>query len=208
MSSEAPAIVAVVGESQVGKSSLVNALAGEILLPTTGEGRPRSQTVCECWLDDLPVARDRTWQIDVDWMCATDLFKVLSPPRAGSAPARALLFREGMSDAAGRELAIALETLRSVKSADETPNRLAMGRDIRWLRLHAPCTGAEARRQLDPLTGGWAAALTSRVRVIGTPPHRYALIDLPGVGGYLDTGEQQPSGGSNNTLRLSLRLYV
>lgn len=186
----APRIVAMVGESQVGKSSLVNAIVGENLLPTAGAGRPRSQAVCECLLDQLPVAEDSLWNTTVQWLSTDELADISTPPlETARVSPRTRLFQEGLGATHAHTAATAREILQ-VEA--EVPRRLAMGRDVAWLRLGVACTGAEAQRQLDPLTGGWAAALASSVRVAvaGAAKHRYAIVDLPGVGGYRDVGEE------------------
>ena len=169
-------VVAVVGESQVGKSSLVNAILGVNLLPTSGEGRPRSQTPCEFRVAALPDAAHESWRVEVDWLPVGERRDVLWPPEGRRLAPRAALFREGAKE----EIPAEEEMLRSV----------ALGRDVQWLNLGRPCTSQQAKSQLDPLTGGWVAALTTRVRVYGIGPHRLSLVDLPGVGTFEDAGAQ------------------
>lgn len=172
-------IVAVVGESQVGKSSLVNAILGVNLLPTSGEGRPRSQTPCEFRVAALPEAAHESWRVEVDWLPVGEQREVLWPPEGPRLAPRAALFREGAKEAIPAEEAM----LHSV----------ALGRDVQWVNLGRPCTSPQARRHLDLLTGGWAAALTTSVRVYGIGPHRLSLVDLPGVGTFEDAGAQATS---------------
>lgn len=187
MTDPAPRIVAIVGESQVGKSSLVNAIVGQSLLPTAGAGRPRSQAVCECLLDELPVSEDAAWNTTVQWVSADELAGISTCLETAQVTPRARLFQEGLGESYTHAPTPAREILRV---EEEIPRRLAMGRDVGWLRLGVACTRAEAQRQLNPLTGGWAAALARSVRVAvaGDTLHRYAIVDLPGVGGYGDVG--------------------
>ncbi len=57
-------LVAVLGESQVGKSSLVNSLLDVELLPTFGKGTTCTRTVCEVgWSRD----RSDSWRVGLEW---------------------------------------------------------------------------------------------------------------------------------------------
>lgn len=168
-------LVAFIGESQVGKSSLVNALAGVSLLPTTGTGAPRSQAVCE-WFVPAALAGDARWRVSAAWQSREAIARAVA---AGDAHAHLLC--EGLSR--GKEVALvgALRALQvELRSADLAT--WAAGRDVSWLPLDAAVVTAQARRQVEILSAGWPAALAACVRICSEPPPTVCLVDLPGLG--------------------------
>ena len=173
-----PPVIAFLGESQVGKSSLVNALAGEKLLPTTGTGAPKSQAVCECELPVSPLI-EGTWRVAADWLAEDRLVALAMRSLEGGTGARARLLREGLHAERIEEFARCLQAI-PVQGVDLSA--LAVGRDAAWLPIDTPVPVAMARRQLGVMTAGWPAALARAVRVTPSGKHALSLVDLPGLG--------------------------
>lgn len=169
-------MVAFIGESQVGKSSLVNALAGARLLPTAGAGSPRSQAVCEWAIPAVPSA-DPTWQVTATWLPREAFANVV----VGRDAARARLLRQGLEP--GQESAL----VRAAQSMNGPTVNIdlwawAAGRDTSWLPVDVPRPEREARQQIEALTAGWPAALAASVKVRGSGAASICLVDLPGLG--------------------------
>nr|WP_276570301.1 GTPase [Thiocystis minor] len=176
-------LVAFIGESQVGKSSLVNALAGARVLPTTVTGIARSQAVCE-WAIPPSHPPDANWCVSMEWLPRGVIKDVVDSKDA----ARARLLRQGVER--GYEASFA----RAFRSLNGSPDRFdvhawAMGRAMDWLPLDTPRSERDARRQVEALSGGWPAALASFVRIRGAGPASLRLVDLPGLG-HDDVGGQ------------------
>ena len=175
-----PPVIAFLGESQVGNSSLVNALAGEKLLPTTGTGAPKSQAVCECELPASPLI-EGAWRVAADWLAEDRLVALATLSLAGGNSARARLLREGLPTERIDEFARCLHGLR-VAATGVDLNALAVGRDAAWLPIDTPVPLAMARRQLATMTAEWPAALARAVRVTRGGKPALSLVDLPGLG--------------------------
>ena len=178
--------IAVIGESQVGKSSLVNALLGARLLPTTGVGAPRSQAPCECSLPGQSTPAQ--WQVQVELRSLNDIERAIMNPSC----ARGHLLRRGLEEDCEAELANAWRSLPLKRVVRDVISALAVGRNTSWIRLDYPITPRDVRRQLDPLTGGWSAAITRNVRLMA-PACQTTLVDLPGVG-HSDAGGEATRG--------------
>ena len=176
-------LIAFIGESQVGKSSLVNALAGARLLPTTGAGSPRSQAVCEWAIPAVPGA-DPTWQVTASWLPREALAEVMR----GRDAARARLLRQGLHTDQETALAHAERSLNGTAVHIDL-SKWAAGRDTSWLPLDVPQAEREARRQVEVLTAGWPAALATSAKVRGSQAAAMCLVDLPGLG-HDDVGGQ------------------
>ncbi len=176
-------LIAFIGESQVGKSSLVNALAGARLLPTTGVGSPRSQAVCEWGIPAVPSA-DPTWQVTPTWLARETLSEVVR----GRDAARARLLRQDLETGQEGALARAARSLEGSAVLIDL-SAWAAGRDTSWLPLDVPRPEREARRQVEVLTAGWPAALAASARVRSSQAASMCLVDLPGLG-HDDVGGQ------------------
>ena len=191
-------IIAVVGESQVGKSSLVNALIGARLLPTTGAGTPRSQAPCECVLPGLPTPEGCKWTVEAELMGATAVEDAVARPNSP----RGRLLRRGLEAGSSAYLANAWRSLRLNGVASNAISGLAVGRDTSWLELLRPVATPEARRQIGPLAGDWPAAIAKLIRVVAAPG-RATLVDLPGVGHSDAGGEAARSWLDENSERVA-----
>jgi GTP-binding protein EngB required for normal cell division len=169
-------LVAFIGESQVGKSSLVNALAGARLLPTTGTGAPRSQAVCEWFVSAVPQPEVR-WRVSATWLPPEAIRKLAGFQDV----ARARLLREGLGDDQDGTLGRAF---RSLSGASTEPDLVtwAAGRDATWLPLDTAHAAVQAQRQVEVLTTRWPAALACSVRIRGEGAASVCLVDLPGLG--------------------------
>lgn len=176
-------LIAFIGESQVGKSSLVNALAGARLLPTTGAGSPRSLAVCEWAIPAVPGA-DPTWQVTATWLPREALAEVM----LGRDAARARLLRQGLQMDQETAFSHAARSLNGSALPIDL-SRWAAGRDTSWLPLDIPRPEREARRQMEVLTAGWPAALAASAKVRGSQAAAMCLVDLPGLG-HDDVGGQ------------------
>lgn len=171
-----PPLVAFIGESQVGKSSLINALAGARLLPTTGTGAPRSQAVCEWRVLPTPMA-DANWRVSAEWLPRDAIAAMVESKDA----ARGSLLREGID--LGQEPALH-RALRNLSGAAAQLDIFtwAAGRDTAWLPLDIARREREARHQVEMLAARWPAALASRVQICGEHGAQLCLVDLPGLG--------------------------
>jgi hypothetical protein len=67
-------LIAVLGESQVGKSTLVNSLLGVDLLPTFGKGSTCTQTVCEIGWSREPLGN---WRLGLEWAAGEPAWRSL-----------------------------------------------------------------------------------------------------------------------------------
>lgn len=167
----------------------MNRLIDQPLLPTSGTGTPRSQTPCSCSLPALPVNEKTTWDIGVDWLPPDAAVALLAGPQ----DPRADLIRRDLPDDARASFGARLgEILRQAPGPGWLLG-LAAGRDTGWVGRDRALDRRETQRVLGPLTGGWAAALTTRVSLRARGRHTIELTDLPGVG-HDDAGGRATEG--------------
>lgn len=169
-------LVAFIGESQVGKSTLVNTLAGARLLPTSGAGAPRSQAVCE-WTLELRNGQSAKWRVGPVWLARDAVMEVL---QAQDGP-RARLLREGLEAQHDAMLARSIRP-RNHAAVDVDLVVCAAGRDTSWLPTDVLHAEREAKHQVEALTAKWPAALLKSVRIQAERSSSICLVDLPGVG--------------------------
>ena len=168
-------IVAVLGESQVGKSTLINALVDQPVLPTTGQGSSCSLVPCVCRIPSLPVKNNSLWMVEPTW-CTTSMLlngefaqerreKLVEGPTQALSP-----FLQGILQALGsNDLVRHLELLAFGRALPTLP-KVPVPLDNDYLGL------------LELLISQWPAALVSSVQVSAQGGSSVTLVDLPGVG--------------------------
>ena len=167
--------IAFVGESQVGKSSLINALIGTQILPTYGGGAPCTQSVCECTVGRFP-SLEGPWQLRVEWVGGEQL----ATKGSNAARARIARVREKISTEEWEELDSALMDWRRT-GRDFDLSRLLVGQHIANFAGNGPLPSNQARRHLKTLLTGWTAEMLTRVS-LSSPRPESRLVDLPGFG--------------------------
>ncbi len=180
-----PPVIAFLGASQVGKSSLVNGLAGARLLPTTGEGSPRSQAVCEWHVPAAPLS-DGLWHVNAEWLPNHQLRALANPPHDSLGVARWRLLCKDLSVGRIESLTQRLEILGTASDRLDWI-AFAVDREVAWLPIDTPVTSLTARMQVTALTADWPAALAQVVQVSQSGPPSLLLVDLPGLG-HADLG--------------------
>lgn len=169
---------AFVGASQVGKSSLINRMVGEPILPTSGTGTPRSQAPCVFALPGLPVPHASTWQVSVEWIPPESARALV----AGTGP-RGVLIRRDLADERRAEFDQQLQAMLDEPPGPAWVLDLASGRDVSWLNGRTTVSSSDAQRLVGPLTGSWPSAVVGAVEVTTVgPATRLRVADLPGVG--------------------------
>ena len=174
------------GESQAGKSSLVNAVADVRLLPTTGNGAPRSQAVCE-WSLPLSNVAPQVWKVATAWLPA-DRVKAIAAPEGKEPGLRTRLLHRGLDVDQDVQLAQLVST-RFAAGKGITLADFATGRPMDWMLIGKWCNPVQARKQLEILTADWPSAIAGVVTVQSQRSPEVCLVDLPGLG-HRDVGAE------------------
>lgn len=182
-------VIAVLGESQVGKSSLINSILGRYLLPTSGAGSSCTKVVIEI---DAPASQERAedWRMSLIWVDDATLVRTLADPQTHSARFRVLSENEqvfGSLRTRGRQEAMA--RLQELSGWGEPIHAIAAGRELPRIPT-GPVSARELSEVMDALATTWVASCVERIHLSPLSAVATTLVDLPGVGGYDDLGSQ------------------
>ncbi|CAK6695469.1 dynamin family protein [Synechococcus sp. CBW1107] len=159
-------LVALVGASQVGKSSLINALTGKNLLPVGGSNGPCTLTACLWGVDGLP-SPEETMRVAAQWKPAGELVETESSVSHLS---------RGLSARQQEDLRSRLHSWLSAEGP-ELAEALRLGR-----ALHLPNGSANTPEIITSLVSDWPAGLLESVFLSPGDPPLLNLVDLPGLG--------------------------